>query len=123
MRTIRPLELDAEDERKLWTKLYNQVRRVDGPLSTPCWIVSGSDDGKGYKKMRHNGRWLYKHRVMWTAVNGRIADGLVLDHKCRCRACINPDHLEPVTVVVNTSRGNGAWMLEKRRFDKNRIQG
>lgn len=46
-------------------------------------------------------RWSYEHHI------GPIPDGLHIDHLCRNRACVNPDHLEPVTHVENTMRGIG----------------
>lgn len=52
--------------------------------------------GKGYAH-----RWSYEHFV------GPIPAGLHLDHLCRTPACVNPDHLEPVTVRENLLRGVG----------------
>lgn len=47
------------------------------------------------------------HRVVYELVVGPIPDGMQLDHLCRQRACCNPDHLEPVTCLVNVRRGIG----------------
>lgn len=45
------------------------------------------------------------YRFLYEALVGPVPDGLHLDHVCRNRACINPDHLEPVTLVENVMRG------------------
>jgi hypothetical protein len=45
------------------------------------------------------------HRVIYEYMFGPIADGLVTDHLCRNRACVNPTHLEVVTQRVNLLRG------------------
>lgn len=48
------------------------------------------------------------HRASYVLLHGPIPCGLVLDHLCRNRGCVNPDHLEPVTHQINILRGNGA---------------
>jgi hypothetical protein len=75
-----------------------------------CWLWLGSTDEKGYALMRHRkplGGWTTGrvHRLSYEAVYGAIPVGLVLDHKCRVRCCINPAHLEPVTNAENIRRG------------------
>jgi hypothetical protein len=45
---------------------------------------------------------------MYEKTNGPVPAGLELDHLCRQRDCINPDHLQPVTTAVNSRRGRQA---------------
>jgi hypothetical protein len=70
-----------------------------------CWTWIAHKDKDGYarfqvnRKARRAYRWSYEYHI------GPIPDGLVLDHLCRNRACVNPWHLEPVTNLVNIQRG------------------
>jgi hypothetical protein len=75
---------------------------------TPCWIWCLCTDGGGYGQTKVGGRAQLAHRVYYERHVGPIPDGLELDHLCRVRNCVNPDHLEPVTSAVNTQRGNSA---------------
>ena len=49
---------------------------------------------------------VYAHRVAYEIIKGKIPDGLDLDHLCRNKVCVNPDHLEAVTRRENLMRGN-----------------
>lgn len=71
-----------------------------------CWVWTASRDHCGYGKF-HDGRMVLAHRWSYEHHVGPIPDGLVLDHLCRNRACVNPEHLEPVTQRTNLLRGMG----------------
>lgn len=81
-------------------------RRVDaGPLDTPCWIFTGAlFQESGYGQFWLGGTSSSAHVAAWLLMRGPIPKGKELDHLCRVRACFNPDHLEPVTHVVNIRR-------------------
>lgn len=84
------------------------VEKTDG-----CWLWTGPVTYKGYaKRIGHAGRLWYGHQLAYTLLVGPIPDGLVLDHLCRVRNCVNPAHLEPVTAVENTRRGALARWFE-----------
>ena len=71
-----------------------------------CWIWDSDwNSGNGYGKVKHQGKAHMAHRLVYSFLRGEIPDDHVLDHLCRVRRCVNPDHLEPVTVRENTLRG------------------
>lgn len=72
---------------------------------TPCWRWLKALDKDGYGTCSVDNRYVRAHRLSYEWDRGPIAEGLVLDHLCRVSACVNPDHLEPVTVRENTLRG------------------
>lgn len=73
-----------------------------------CWLWTGHAKPNGYGTLgiKRDGRWFtaHAHRVSYEQFVGVIPAGTDLDHKCRLRCCVNPDHLEAVTRSVNLRR-------------------
>src|SRR6266705_4138658 len=74
--------------------------------SKKCWIWKGSHKSNGYAECSIKHVNLSAHRVAYAALIGPIPKGMVLDHICRNRGCVNPWHLEPVTQQQNCRRGD-----------------
>lgn len=71
-----------------------------------CWIWIAGKSTKGYGKFNLGGRTVSAHRLSYEWARGPIPEGRELDHLCRNRACVKPDHLEPVAHHENVLRGN-----------------
>jgi HNH endonuclease len=88
-------------------RLLARVRIVND-----CWQWTGPVNDEGYARIRvpgHIAKWAI-HRASYEVFVGPIPDGLTIDHLCRNPSCINPQHLEPVTMEVNIRRGFGIGM-------------
>lgn len=90
---------------------------------TGCWLWTKSLTKYGYAKVKvaaAPGDWsrsqtTVAHRVMYEEYVGPIPEGMTLDHLCRVRHCVNPEHLEPCTRAVNTMRGDGPCARNARK--------
>ncbi len=94
----------ASDPVKRFEELYTPEP------NSGCWLWEGTINNKGYgsfhvSKERHSAK---AHRFSFETFIGPIPDDFVIDHKCRTRCCVNPDHLEPVTNDENMRRGHHA---------------
>jgi len=88
-------------------------RKVD--KTGECWLWTASRL-KGYGTFWVGpGKFVSAHRYSYEQQCGPIPEGLVLDHLCRVRHCVNPAHLEPVTELVNIQRGEAPTTLLARR--------
>lgn len=82
-----------------------------------CWEWVGSVSRSGYGQFWSVSKDAYEpaHRVGYELLIGAVPEGLCLDHLCRNRKCVNPDHLEPVSLGENVLRGFGPGALNARK--------
>lgn len=87
-----------------------------------CWLWTGSKQKNGYPHRVHvDGVKAYPYRHFYSTLVGPIPIDYEIDHLCRVRTCVNPDHLEAVPHAVNMSRGgkgNGQNMRAKTHCPK-----
>lgn len=84
--------------------------KIEPEPMTGCWLWTGAVCSSGYGTIDIGQTTRLAHRVSYELHRGPIPDGLTTDHLCRVRACVNPAHMEAVTVRENTVRG-----IEARR--------
>lgn len=92
--------------RQAETRLVRFEQKVSPEPTSGCWLWTGAMQPKGYGTVKVDGRVWLAHRAVYTAHVGPIPAGLDLDHKCRNRSCVRPDHLEPVTHAENLQRAS-----------------
>lgn len=86
-----------DEPRRWWSKI---------DVSGDCWEWTPPVGNHGYGEFARQGerRTVLAHRYAYELLVGPIPDGLEIDHLCRNKACVNPDHLEPVTKSENARR-------------------
>jgi hypothetical protein len=82
-----------------------------------CWNWRGSGEGHGYGLFGVKRFMARAHRVSYEYYVGPIAPGLQIDHLCRNRRCVRPDHLEPVTQRENILRGTSPSAANARKTE------
>lgn len=68
---------------------------------TPCWVWQRTVTKTGYGGTYRNGKTIAAHKALWEDRHGPVPAGMHLHHLCRNKACVNPDHLEPVIPSVH----------------------
>lgn len=104
----KPGPLPTDPNERFWSK-------VDA--SGDCWEWTAGKTSNGYGAFYPTPHsQIAAHRWVWQSLVGPIPDGLQIDHLCRNKGCVNPDHLEPVSFTVNQHRGFGVRGKHYRRM-------
>jgi hypothetical protein len=103
-------------------RFWRKVTKTD-----TCWTWIAARNSKGYGVVSVAGHLYLSHRVAYTWLVGPIPQGLTIDHLCRNKLCVRPDHLEPVTIRENISRAHERTHVcrhgEMQRYRKDRLYG
>jgi len=83
-----------------------------------CWLWLGKiNAGTGYGQKQFDGRTVLAHRWVLQWFKGWIPAEAVVDHLCRNRRCVNPDHLEVTTHTENCRRGRATRLTPEQVLD------
>lgn len=99
------------------TELERFFKKVN--KTNTCWLWTAGVSTRGYGVF-HNTLITsnYAHRYSYSAFVGQIPEGMVVDHLCGVKLCVNPRHLEPVTNKENLRRGEVGQQNAKHHKSK-----
>ncbi len=93
-------------EQRFWEKVEK---------TKTCWNWTSAFNQKGYGVFNLNGKAVKAHRFAYELLKSKIPKGLTLDHICRNRGCVNPNHLECLTHKENILKGIGLSAINARK--------
>lgn len=102
--------------RNIYLRFIDNIEKKNG-----CWNWTGNKGRSGYGSIaiKIGGKMkaanVSAHRFSYVIFKGRIPDKFHIDHLCRNILCVNPDHLEAVTLHENLRRGVGVCALNSRK--------
>jgi len=99
---------------KLPDRFWNKVQAEP---NSGCWLWTGYLT-RGYGQFNIDGQMHRAHRLAYERLVGPIPESLDIDHICRIRNCVNPEHLEPVTRAENIRRGTTGQATGQRNQAK-----
>lgn len=90
-------------------RFFSKIRIDD----SGCWIWGAYKDPNGYGRFGVGGKTVLAHRYSYNLKHPGMADGKMLDHRCRNTSCVNPEHLQVATYKENNENLNGAQSNNK----------
>jgi len=100
-------------EPPIWQMRFEQ--KISPEPNSGCWIWAGASNRLGYGRFNINQKIEYAHRLSWQLHKGEIPTDKQIDHLCRVRLCVNPDHMEVVSHRTNSLRGMGVGGINSRK--------
>lgn len=104
-RAIRPAgdgpDMKAAYDKRDWDALLRIIEDASTPDTHGCWLWQGRLDKYGYAVARRRNGTVGVHRVALEAKCRAPLGSQAAHHVCAVKACVNPDHLEPVTHAAN----------------------
>lgn len=79
-----------------------------------CWEWTGTK-ANGYGIICSHKNNKYAHRISYEIHYGEIPEGLVIDHICRNRTCVNPKHIRAVTQRINATENTTGGITETNK--------
>jgi hypothetical protein len=82
-----------------------------GVIKTPgCWVWRRATNQGGYGQFHYGGHRFAAHRISLLIAGNPPTQNQEVDHLCRVRACVRPDHLESVSKAENIARAQQVWI-------------
>ena len=104
------------DDEKLKTFLLSNIK-----IKNNCWVwTNHKPRPDGYVKIVYKKKQVLIHRLSYEVFKDELTKGLEIDHLCRNKLCINPDHLEEVTHKENVLRGISPMAINAKKTICNR---
>lgn len=111
----QPSEETRAKYRAAWVRRRSRAPSIWDRIEVgDCWIWKGSSRGY-YGQYQYKGRSYLAHRYVYELLVAPIPAGMTLDHLCRNRPCVNPDHLEVVSSRINILRGASPHAINARK--------
>ena len=82
-------------------RFWDKVKKTES-----CWLWTAAVNVHGYGRFLFDGKSRFAHRVVLILNGIEIPKGMVVDHKCRVRNCVNPEHLRVVTKSTNSTENS-----------------
>ena len=108
-------QTDSSTRQRLLDRINSKIRVDPGGCHIWTGVVTSRRRADGYGLIHVIDRMKLVHRVLYEIKNGPIPEGLTLDHLCRNRNCVNPEHMEPASLRENILRGCGASAVHARK--------
>ena len=91
-------------------RFFNKIEQTNN-----CWNWIGGKQTNGYGMFWTGKELVLSHRFSYELFKDKIPKGYTIDHLCRNRVCVNPEHLEVVTQKINVLRGNSFCSINSKK--------